>query len=359
MARRKTARPLPAWVGDLPVFERTLANGFKALVLPRTHAPVVVCDLYYPVGSIDEPAGRTGLAHFVEHMLFKGTERFPKGQIDRLAFVAAGQSNAETGEDSTHYWFAFPSDRWTLALAVEADRMRGASFDPREVDAERHVIVEERARDLDSPTGRLDQNLLAMAYLRHPYRNPILGWPEDFAGITVDDLRAFYDTHYRPDGAVLVVVGDVDANAALDAVETHFGAIPRGAGPRPLAVADEPRQNGRRDFTLVEAESAARALLAWHTVPRGHPDGPVLDVVSDLLSCGRRSRLWDALVERGRLPTSVDAGQEAARLAGQFLIQIEAPAGAEPPRVERVIRETLDDLADAGPTADELERSRH
>src|SRR6059058_65051 len=190
MARRLTARPAPAWVGDLPVFERTLANGFKALVLPRGHAPVVLCDLYYPVGSVNEPPGKSGLAHFVEHMLFKGTERFPKGQIDRLAFVAAGQSNAETGEDCTHYWFAFPSDRWELA---------------REVEAERHVIGEERARDLDSPLGRLDQTHLALAYLRHPYRNPILGWPEDLARIEVGDLRDFYRRHYRPDGAVLVV----------------------------------------------------------------------------------------------------------------------------------------------------------
>ena len=146
MARRLTARPLPAWVGDLPVFERTLANGFKALVLPRSHAPVVVCDIFYPVGSFNEPAGRSGLAHFVEHMLFKGTERFPKGQIDRLAFVAAGHSNAETGEDCTHYWFAFPSDRWELALAVEADRMQGATFDPREVEVERHVSHKARSR---------------------------------------------------------------------------------------------------------------------------------------------------------------------------------------------------------------------
>src|SRR3954451_18696968 len=143
MPRRLTAPPLPAWVGDLPVFERTLANGFKALVLPRSQAPVVVCDLYYPVGSVDEPAGKTGLAHFLEHMLFKGTERFPKGQIDRLAFVAAGQSNAETSEDAPHCGSASPSDRWELALAIEADRMRGATFDPREVEAERHVIGEE------------------------------------------------------------------------------------------------------------------------------------------------------------------------------------------------------------------------
>ena len=249
MARRQTARPLPAWVGDLPVFERTLANGFKALVLPRSHAPLVVCDLYYPVGSVDEPAGKTGLAHFVEHMLFKGTERLPKGQIDRLAFVAAGQSNAETGEDCTHYWFAFPSDRWELALTVEADRMRGASFDPREVEAERHVIAEERARDLDSPLGRLDQTHMAVAYLRHPYRNPILGWPDDLARIGVDDLRAFYRAHYRPDGAVLVVVGDVDPEAALDRVAAHF----ESPGARRLAAR-------RADLRRAPPDGPARLL---------------------------------------------------------------------------------------------------
>ena len=216
MARRLTARSSPAWVGDLPVFERTLPNGLKALVLPRRHAPVVVCDLYYPVGSFDEPVGKTGLAHFVEHMLFKGTDRFPKGQIDRLAFVAAGQSNAETGEDTTHYWFAFPSDRWELALAVESDRMRGASFDPREVEAERQVIAEERARDHESPFSRLDQAHLTTSYVRHPYRNPILGWPDDLERITTADLKSFYREHYRPDGAVLVIVGDVDPDRALD-----------------------------------------------------------------------------------------------------------------------------------------------
>src|SRR3954466_7397595 len=231
MARRTTAHPMPAWVGDLPVFERTLPNGFRALVLPRTHAPVVVTDLYYPVGSFDEPAGKTGLAHFIEHMLFKGTERFPKGQIDRLAFVAAGHSNAETGEDSTHYWFAFPADRWELALAVEADRMRGATFDPAEVEAERHVIVEERARDLDSPAGRLDQMHLAVSYLVHPYRNPVLGWPDDLRRATAAAPPPLYTTPSRPDGAVLVVVGGVEPARALDRVEAHFGPLPRGAAP--------------------------------------------------------------------------------------------------------------------------------
>jgi len=359
MARRVTASPAPAWLGDLPVFERTLANGFRALVLPRKHAPVVLCDLYYPVGSVDEPPGRTGLAHFVEHMLFKGTERYPKGQIDRLAFVAAGQSNAETGEDFTHYWFAFPSDRWELALAVEADRMRGASFDPREVEAERHVIGEERARDHDSPAMRLDHTHLAVAYLRHPYRNPILGWPEDLARVSMDDLRDFYDLHYRPDGAVLVVVGDVEPGRALDRVESYFGGIAPGDRTRPGPSVVEPRQVGRRDFSMVDSESVGRGLLGWHSVARGHADVPALDVLSDLLTCGRRSRLWDALVERGRAATWVDAAQECSRQAGQFLIQAETPEGVDPARVERLIRENLDALADDGPTPEELRRSRH
>jgi zinc protease len=359
MARRLTARPLPAWVGDLPVFERSLANGFKALVLPRTHAPVVICDLYYPVGSVNEPAGKTGLAHFVEHMLFKGTERFPKGQIDRLAFVAAGQSNAETGEDFTHYWFAFPSDRWELALAIEADRMRGATFDPREVEAERHVIGEERARDLDSPIGRLDQTHLALTYLRHPYRNPILGWPDDLAAITVAELRDFYERHYRPDGAVLVVVGDVEPDRALDRIEAHFGALAPGCVAVPEPSAEEPRQTGRRDFTLVDSEAAARGLLGWHTVPRGHADVPALDVLSDLLTSGRRSRLWSRLVERARIATWVEAAQDSSRRAGQFLIQVDAPPEVEPARIEQAIGAVLGRLAEDGPTAEELIRARH
>src|SRR5262249_29872335 len=119
MAGRSKKSPTTGTDADLPVFEQMLENGLKALVLPRRRAPIVVCDLYYPVGSFDEPTGLTGLAHFVEHMLFKGTDRFPKGEIDRLVQVAAGQSNAETCEDSTHYWFSFPADRWELALAIE------------------------------------------------------------------------------------------------------------------------------------------------------------------------------------------------------------------------------------------------
>ena len=277
------------------------------LVLPRRQVPIVVCDLFYPVGSFDEPPGKTGLAHFLEHMLFKGTERFPKGQIDQLAFIAGGQANAETGEDCTHFWFMFPSDRWELALQIEADRMTLASLDVDEVEAERKVIGEERAREIESPQARLDQMHELTSYVKHPYRNPVLGWPEDVARISLDDLVAFYQAHYRPDGAVLVLAGDVEPAAALEKIEAHFGSLSRGVGSRQARSCDEPPQVGRRAFTLAEAEALPRGLLGWHTVPRGHRDTAALDVLADLLGAGRRSRLWQALVEQDKLATWVEA----------------------------------------------------
>jgi zinc protease len=358
MARRSNPSPSHGADGDLPVSERTLANGLKALVLPRRRAPIVVCDLYYPVGSFDEPPGLTGLAHFVEHMLFKGTERFPKGEIDRVVQVAAGQSNAETCEDSTHYWFTFPSDRWELALAIEADRMRGARFESCEVEAERQVIGEERAREINSPQGRLDQTHLAVTYLRHPYRNPILGWPDDIARIQVDDLKTFYEKHYRPKGAVLVVIGDVEPEAAFDRIATHFAGVPAGAAPVPRAKIVEPRQTGRRDFALSEADSAPRVLLGWRTVPRGHGDAPALDVLADLLCCGRRARLWQSLVETEKTATWIEASHNTARRAGQFFIQLEAASRADRAAIELRVAAELLSLRQAGPSSDELARSK-
>ena len=358
MARRRTAEALAVPHGDLPVVERTLSNGLRALVLPRPRSAVVVCDLYYPVGSADEPPGKSGLAHFLEHMLFKGTKRFPKGQLDRLTFVSAGEVNAETDEDCTHYWFKFPRDRWELALDLEADRMRGALFNPAEVEAERRVIEEERARELDSPSGRLDEQFLMHCYRSHPYRNPILGWPEDLASITVNDLKRFYNRHYRPDGAVLVLAGDLEPDTALDAVEARFGSIPPGRSPRSKAPLTEPEQHDRRRFELIESDAVARGLIGWQTVPRGHADAPALGVVADLLTCGRRSRLWDALVEGGRLATYVDAMHDPVHLAGQLVVQIEAVPGIDPKRLEAAVRREVNRLIKDGPAPEELLRSR-
>ena len=335
---------LPRGRGLLPFTNGRLANGLRVLVLPRHHAPVVVsATCTTPWARSTNRPGKTGTGPLRRaHAVQGDQEGSRRGRSTASPSLPAGQSNAETGEDLTHYWFAFPSNRWELALAIEADRMRGASFDPREVEVERQVIIEERARDAESPLSRLDSAHLTHSYVRHPYRNPILGWPDDFASIEVADLKRFYRRHYRPANAVLVIVGDVEADRALDVVAQWFEPI-NAPGPEPTEPPAilEPRQVGRRDFSLVEAESVARGLFGWHTVPLGHADGPALDVLSDILTCGRRSRLWDALVEDQKLATWIDTGQEGARRAGQFLLQVEAMPGVDPARIDRAILDAV------------------
>lgn len=363
MARHQivqSRRPAADPIEHLDVREQTLPNGLKVLVLARPAASVVVCDLYYPVGSADERPGKTGLAHFVEHMLFKGTARFPKGTIDQLAFAAAGEANAETAEDFTHYWFRLPRDSWELALAVEADRMAGALFDPEEVEAERRVIVEERARDLDAPAGRLDEVFLERCYPDHPYRHPILGWPDDLARIRVADLRRFYRRHYRPDGAVLVLVGDLDPDRTFDRVRSHFAPIPAGPAPRPARRAPTPSlsRRHRRSHKLRVAETITRGLTGWHTVPINHPDAPALGLLADILGSGRNSRLQQRLIEQDRLAVALDVSHDLGRLAGQLVVSIEAAPGATPRRIEGVLDEEVARLAADGPSDAELARCR-
>jgi zinc protease len=361
MARRLKSHPSVARVGDQPVFERVLGNGLKVLVLPRKGVRIAVCDLFYPVGSFDEPPGKSGIAHFLEHMLFKGTERFPKGRIDQLAFLAGGQANADTGEDRTHYWFSLPAEQWELALEIEADRMVHAQFDPREVEAERQVIGEERARDLESPLIRLDQTHQALSYLRHPYRDPVIGWPEDLSSIGAEDLEAFYRKHYRPDGAVLVLAGDVEPGRVLDRATAHFGAIPPGTARRlPRRDDLEAPQTGRRDFVMDESEALPRGILGWHTVTEDHADSPALEVLADILSAGRRSRLWRSLVDEDRLVGWVEAAHACGRQGGQFFVQLEAVEDQiDPAEVEEAVAEVIADLAEIGPAPEELARVRN
>ena len=342
----------------LEVQERTLCNGLRVVLAPFEDASVVVTDLHYPVGSVDDPPGRTGIAHFVEHMLFKGSARYPKGTIDRATVHGGGQSNADTTEDLTHYWFAFPAQRWRLPLDLEADRMTAAIFEPEEVEIERRVIEKERAREHIPGPRRLDQVLLTVAYLRHPYRNPIVGWPDDFARIDVGDIEDFYQTHYRPDGAVLTIAGRIDASEVFDAVEESFGRVPRGRRRRPEVGCAEPPQVGRREFTLAESDTVARAQFAWHTPPSGHADIAALDVLADLLSIGRRSRLWRRLVEFDKTAAWVDSLQQDSRRAGQFLIQVESSRSVDPYRVEGVVLDEIDDMASDGPSEAELMRVR-
>ena len=287
---------------------RRLENGLTALVYLAAGRPWWWSTCTTPsVPSTSRLASRAWL-HFVEHMLFKGTERYPKGQIDRLVTAAAGQCNAETGEDSTRYWFTFPSERWELALAIEADRMCAPGSTRAKSSSNAGSSTRSGARELNSPQGRLDQNHLAVSYLRHPYRNPILGWPEDAVRIGVDDLHALL-----PPALPARWCGPRRRRRRRSANASSTGSR-RSSRPsrrarcrvRAHGVA-EPRQSGRRDFTLARGRwrRARTPGLAYRAA--GPSRRRRADVLSDLLSCGRRSRLWQALVEDSAMATWVEA----------------------------------------------------
>ena len=290
--------PSPDWLDDLPVSERRLDNGLRALVLPAAGAPIVVCDLYYPVGSFDEPPGQLGPGAFCRAHALEGDRAVSQGS-DRPAGAARGAANPTPRPPRTAPTTGLPS-RKSGGSSHWRSRPTGcatARFDPREVEVERRVIVEERARELNSPQGRLDQTHLALTYLRHPYRNPILGWPEDTARIGVDDLTRFYRHITGPTGQSSSSSAIFDRRSRLDRIAAIFADVPQGAVPRTPPTVVEPGS------PAVGISRCSRPM-EWRRRPPGlahcaaRPSRrAALDVLADLLSCGRRSRLWQSLVE--------------------------------------------------------------
>src|SRR2546430_6606103 len=222
-----------------------LANGLVVLTKEVHTSPIVTNMIWYRVGSRNEELGHTGKSHFLEHMLFKGTERFKKGEIDLLTLKNGGGNNAFTSHDFTAYYFNFASDRWEIALEIEADRMVNCAFEPDEFEAEKKVVIEELKTGLDSPWGLLHQEQEAAAFKVHPYRNPIVGWLQDVERATAAEQQAYYRKYYHPNNAILVLAGDFDTDRVLPKVTRAFAPIPAGPPPPPKLL-QEPSQRGAR-----------------------------------------------------------------------------------------------------------------
>src|SRR5438445_12752022 len=239
-----------------------LANGLVVLTKEVHTSPIVTSMIWYRVGSRNEELGQTGKSHFLEHMLFKGTERFKKGEIDLTTLNNGGGNNAFTSHDFTAYYFNFASDRWDIALEIEADRMVSCSFDPEEFEAEKKVVIEELKTGLDSPWGLLLQEEEAIAFKVHPYRNPIVGWLQDVERATVEEQQAYYRRYYRPNNAILVLAGDFETEQVLAKVERAFGSIPAGP-PAPRMVLAEPAQRGERRHVVRWRSKVPRLAIAY------------------------------------------------------------------------------------------------
>ena len=254
-----------------PLHRTTLANGLQVLLRENHSAPVASFWIFYRVGSRNEAPGLTGISHWVEHMLFKGTELFPRGEFDKAVSRAGGSFNGMTSQDWTTYFETFPADRIELALQVESDRMANCLFDPAEAESERTVIISEREGSENSYAYLLSEEVQALAFYAHPYRHPIIGWKSDLHTMQRDDLYAHYGAWYTPNNAVAVAVGDFDTATMAAAIERYFAAIPRGPEPAPMRIV-EPEQLAERRVVLRGNDPTAYLTLAFRAPAATHAD---------------------------------------------------------------------------------------
>jgi len=295
------------------VVEAILENGLKVLLLEDHRSPVITLQIWYRLGSRNERVGLSGLSHYLEHMMFKGTPRYGPRVYARLVDEQGGQDNAFTSRDATVYFVSVVADKIDLILDLEADRMRHLLFDPREVDSERKVIVEERrTRTEDDPIGTLAEEFHLAAFTAHPYRIPPVGFMNDIQRLSADDLRAWYNTYYLPNNAILVAVGDFKASEMLEKVRARFGAVSRGPDP-PRVTIVEPEQRGERRVWVRREAQLPAIFVGYHTPNHRSPDAYPLEVLSTVLSAGRASRLYQRLVYEQRL--ALDAGGDYTHLS--------------------------------------------
>jgi zinc protease len=349
---------IPSAFATEDVRKTVLSNGLVVLTREVHTSPIVTSMIWYRVGSRNEELGHTGKSHFLEHMLFKGTERFKKGEIDLLTLKNGGANNAFTSHDFTAYYFNFASDRWEIALEIEADRMVNCAFDPEEFEAEKKVVIEELKTGLDSPWGLLLQEEEATAYKVHPYRNPIVGWLQDVERATVEQQQAYYRRYYHPDNAILVVAGDFHTEDVLKKVDRVFGSIPAGAQPEPMLL-EEPPQRGERRLIVRWRSKVPRLAIAYHAPKIAAPDSYALQVLAVVLTEGKASRLYQRMVEREQSVTFVSAEYGEAKDPTLFHIRAEGRGDHSINEIEASIHDELTKISSDSVTTHELDRAKH
>ena len=313
--------------------------------------------LWYRVGSRDEELGQTGTSHFLEHMLFKGTDRYAKGAIDLTTHLNGGINNAFTWLDFTAYYFSFASDRWQTALEIEASRMRDTIFAEEEFVSEKQVVEEELRIGLDGPWEALENEVWATAFRQHPYHSPTVGWLEDLESATGADMKTYYDRWYHPRNATLVIVGDFDTREALTKVEQMFGSIPPGPEVKPRNIV-EPPQKGQKRVTVRKETPVERLLIGYHAPPVADVDSYALHVAEAILSTGKSSRLYKRLVEQDKSVTVANASHHDHPDPALFLLQAEVKPGFKLADVERAVYDEIDRLKRGDLSAAELEKAK-
>jgi zinc protease len=342
------------------VRSETLPNGLRVYLKVVPGSPVVTTMVAYLVGSSDEELDQTGLSHYLEHLMFKGTEKLMPGDIDRLTQRNGGSNNANTSEDMTVFHFDFAADRWKTALDIEADRMRNLRIDEKhEFEQEKGAVISELDMDEDQPWDLEQKTILPLLFgPKTPYGHPVIGQKAHVRAAKADVIKRHYDKWYHPNNAVLVVAGGFDEQDALETIKKLFGPIPKAELPARKPV---PNEKPRTEVVRQKFDSkfpTPRLLMGFNSVTETDPDSVPLDVVSTILTTGKTSRLHRRLIEDDGTATSIQTANQTGRYPGWFSVQAELFKVDERKKVEDTIRDEIKKLATDGPTAEEMKRVR-
>ena len=343
------------------VVESTLPNGLRVIVKEDHRAPVMVSQVWYRAGSMDEFNGTTGVAHVLEHMMFKGTKNVPAGEFSKRIAAAGGRENAFTSRDHTAYFQQMQNDKLELAMQLEADRMANLLIDDASFAKEIQVVMEERRmRTDDSAQSVLYERLMAAAYQTHPYQRPIIGWMDDLEHMTAQDARDWYARWYAPNNATLVVAGDVNADAVLALAKKYFGPL----APHPLPVRkpqNEPAQIGIKRLNIKAPAKLPYLVMAYHAPVLHDWDHDwipyALQILGGVLSGNDSARLQKSLVKEQQIAVNADAGYDAiARGPGMFMLDATPAQGKSVTQLENALRVEIERIKKSGVSEIELNR---
>jgi len=341
--------------------EHKLTNGLRVIVKEDHRSPVVVSQIWYRAGSMDEFNGTTGVAHVLEHMMFKGTRKVPGGEFSKIIAAAGGRDNAFTSRDYTAYFQTLERSRLPISFQLESDRMQNLVLAADEFGKEIKVVMEERRlRTDDQPHSLVHENLVAAAYQAHPYRHPIIGWMNDLEHMTVEDARRWYERWYAPNNALLVVVGDVKPREVFALAEKHFGKIrPRALPPR--KPQKDPEQLGTRRLTVKAPGKLPYLAMAYHApvLRDGDKDWEpyALEVLAGVLDGNASARLNRNLVRDQRIAQSAGASYDSLGRGSELFYLVGTPSeGRTAAELESAIRGELDKIMNEGVSEEELDR---
>jgi zinc protease len=340
-----------------------LENGLQVVVIENHRAPIVTHMVWYKVGDADAPPNLSGMPHLLEHLMFRGTKAVGPGQFSKIVAKNGGRDNAFTGSDFTAYYQNVSSDRLELVMKMEADRMANLVLDPKEIEKERQVVLEERRTRTDNePASRLREKMGPLQYAKHPYRNPVIGWEKDIKAIAPKDLRAFYQRWYAPNNAILIVAGDVTVQKVLSLAQTYYAPIPA----RPLQKRErafEPALGSAQSVDLADPAVKQPMWMKEYRAPsrRLDPDhrSHALEVLETILGAGATSRFYESLVVKQKLAASAGVSYSPDRYDhAEFGFYASPNPGVSMKVLETAMEGEIARLLADGVTQSEVERAK-